>query len=123
MADDKSPDLQVESPKRYPGHERRAWVRLSSERDVSCRPIAGLAEASWLGTVRDISQGGVALILKRRFEPGTGLFVEVATNAGELRCLPARVVRITRERDGCWITGCAFASLLTPDELQTFVRE
>src|SRR5437868_7404438 len=84
MADHENPDLQVESPKRHPGHERRAWVRLSSERDVSCRPIAGLAEASWLGTVRDISQGGVALILKRRFEPGTGLFVEVATNTGEL---------------------------------------
>jgi hypothetical protein len=123
MADQTSPELQIEYSKRHPGRERRAWVRLSSERDISCRPIAGLAEASWLGTVRDISQGGIGLMLKRRFEPGTGLFIEVATNPGELRCLPARVVRVTRDETGCWMTGCAFASLLTPDELLTLVGQ
>jgi hypothetical protein len=123
MADQISQHLQTESPKQCAGRERRAWVRLASERDASCRPIAGFAEAAWLGTVRDISQGGVALILRRRFEPGTGLFIEVETNAGESRCLPARVVRVKLESAGSWITGCAFASLLSPEELQTLVRQ
>ena len=123
MAKRETPNVQLEALKETPGHERRAWVRLPSDRDASCRPIAGFAEAGWMGTVRDISQGGLALVLKRRFEPGTGLFIEVATNAGELRCLPARVVRVTLEKAGSWLTGCAFPSTLTPEELKTLIRE
>jgi hypothetical protein len=117
MAKQKSPDFHAEHPEPSPGRERRAWIRLSAERDASCRPIAGFTEAAWLGTIRDISQGGVGVTLRRRFEPGTGLFIELETNAGEVRCLPARVVRVARESDGCWITGCAFATILTAEEL------
>src|SRR5437667_238481 len=101
MAEHEVPDFAI--PKR----ERRAWVRLPSDRDVSCRPMVGAADTTgWLARVRDISQGGIALILRQKFDLGTGLFIHLATNAGEVRSLSARVVRVTLERDGCWITGC-----------------
>ncbi len=38
----------------------------------------------WLGRVQDISHGGIAfVILRRQFEPGTKLIIDLATNAGE----------------------------------------
>src|SRR5690348_17525683 len=98
--------------------ERRAWVRLPSDREVSYRPMAGSGDTTgWLGRVRDISQGGIALILRQKFDLGTGLFIDLATNAGEVRSFSARVVWVTLERDGCWITGCEFASTLSSDEI------
>ena len=100
--------------------ERRAWVRLPSDREASFR--AGADTTGWLGRVRDISQGGIALVLRQKFDLGTDLFIDLATNAGEVRSLAAQVVRVTLERDGCWITGCEFASTLGVDDLQTFVR-
>jgi hypothetical protein len=115
MAESTTADFQI--PKR----ERRAWVRLPSDGEVSCR-LEGTGNG-WLGRIRDISQGGIALILRRQIQPETDLIVELATRAGEVRSLPARVVRVTLERDGCWITGCAFASTLSPEDLQALVRE
>jgi hypothetical protein len=113
MAEHEIPDFEI--PKR----ERRAWVRLPSDGDASCR-LAG-AEYGWLGRVRDISQGGIALILRRQMQPETDLIIDLATRDGEVRSLPARVVRVTLERNGCWITGCEFASTLSQEKLQSFI--
>jgi hypothetical protein len=54
-------------------------------------------------------------------QPDTDLIIELETRAGELRCLPARVLQVTLGRDGCWITGCEFASTLSPEELESFL--
>src|SRR5437588_1210117 len=107
--------LPADHPKHSPKSERRAWVRLPCHRRISCRPIAGqtIGDTGWLGRVLDISLGGIGLMLRHRVEQETDLVIELATKAGELRSLPAQVVRITQERDGCWIVGCTFASLLT----------
>ena len=113
MAEHEIPDIEI--PKR----ERRAWVRLSINKEAGCLPAGG--DYGWLGRVRNISQGGVALILRRQMQLDTDLIIELATRAGEVRSLPARVVRVMLERDGCWITGCQFASTLSPEELQSFV--
>jgi hypothetical protein len=82
-----------------------------------------LGDTGWLGRVRDISVGGIALILRHRVERETELILELATTAGEVRSLPAQVVHVTQERDGCWIVGCAFESLLSEDELQSLLGE
>jgi hypothetical protein len=97
---------------------RRAWVRIPSNQ-VMMASTADTSATGWFGRVRDISQGGVALILRRPFERGTNLILDLATNAGELRGLPARVVHAW-EMDGRWIIGCEFASPLNEDELQRF---
>jgi hypothetical protein len=106
MAEHEIPDFEI--PKR----ERRAWVRLPSDREVSCRPMAGAADTTgWL------------LILRQKFDVGTRLFIDLATNAGEVRSLSAHVVRVSLERDGCWVTGCEFDSTLSPAELQSFLTQ
>ena len=103
--------------------ERRTWVRLRSDREVLCRQLARTPQSGWLGRVRDISRGGMSFILRRQILPGTELLVELATKAGELRRLPVQVVHTRLERDGSWITGCAFASTLSSGELQSFLLE
>jgi hypothetical protein len=119
--------LQAENAKRSPTTERRAWVRLPCDLDTRCQSLADLAKdkrgTGWLGRVRNISCGGIGLILRQRLDPETDLIIDLATQRGELRQLRARVVHATLERNGQWITGCAFPSTLSEEELQRFVGE
>src|SRR6266404_8200274 len=109
--------IQAAHPKKHLRTERRAWVRFPSAQEVCCQPMANLtteeAEIGWLGRVRDVSLGGIALILSRRFEPGTVLIVELATKE-EGRQL-VRVVHATPETKSRWVIGCAFASTVSEE--------
>src|SRR5262249_59779327 len=57
--------------------ERRAWVRFSCDMEASCRSAGAMKNAGWPGRIIDISTGGVGLLLKHRFRPGTLLLVEL----------------------------------------------
>jgi hypothetical protein len=107
--------------------ERRAWVRLAGSQKVSCKPVAGLttkeSELRWSGTIRDVSRGGIGLILSRRFEPGTLLILELASAGKESRHLALRVVHARAERKGDWTVGCAFVCPISEEDLQTILRE
>src|SRR5436309_526985 len=97
-----------------PGHEsagsrpaeRRAFVRLDSDLTAACRP-PGRMEPGWLGTVRDVSRGGVGLLLQHCFQRGTFLNVELRRDTGEVvRVVRVRVMHATAVRtDGshCWL--------------------
>jgi hypothetical protein len=103
-----------------PERERRAWVRMPKDQRVSChRPMpAALADAetAWMGTIRDISPGGIAVLLSRRVDPGTILNIEVCDKRA------VRVCHATPDY-GRWIIGCAFAWSLDPQELRRFLGE
>ena len=118
---------QAEHLKQWLRAERRAWIRLPSDQEICCQLVTNLApeeaKTGWLGRVRDVSPGGIALILNRRFQPGTMLMVDLSANAEEGRGLQVRVVYSTPELKGRWIIGCAFGRVLTQAELQTFIRE
>ncbi len=111
------------SPKKPSGAEKRAAVRYpcdtdSFSQDNSCRPISAHRNDTWSATVRDLSTGGVGIVVNRRFEPGTLLSVELqdaeqTTN----RILLVRVVRVLREEGDKWLLGCAFTTKLTDAEL------
>jgi PilZ domain len=103
------------------GIECRAWPRLVCDVLAKCQPAAARSreEPRWPGTIRDVSRGGLGLVLGRRFEPGTALFVELGAAGGEdRRPLLARVVHVKRLGGGAWLLGCAFASRLGDDELR-----
>jgi PilZ domain len=107
--------------------ERRAWPLVASGQEVFCQAVAcfdaGEPEMAWSGKVRDVSPGGIGLILGRRFEPGTALILELARDADESRRLLVRVVHATRETKRRWIVGCAYAYALSQEELRTFLSE
>ena|SRR5262249_50040870 len=104
-----------------PERERRAWVRMPKDQGVSCHrpmpaPSADESETAWMGTIRDISPGGIAVLLSWRVDPGTILFVRV----NESRAV--RVCHATPD-NGRWIIGCAFAWPLDQEELRRFLGE
>jgi hypothetical protein len=94
-------------------------VRLASDLTVACRR-AGQLDPGWLGTVRDLSRGGVGLVLRHCFKPGTDLTVELRDAAGALlRTVPVRVVHATAvyvEGSPRWLLGCAFDQPLSEEE-------
>jgi hypothetical protein len=117
-----------------PGHdspasrplERRAFVRLTSSLSAACRPTGRPAlEPGWLGTVRDVSRGGVGLLLQHRFERGTFLTVELRQSTGEVvRTAQVRVMHATAVRTGgtlCWLLGCAFDQPLSEEDFQALL--
>jgi hypothetical protein len=96
-------------------------VRLSSDLAAACRP-AGTRDVGWLGRVRDISQGGIGLLLRHRFRPGTSLSVELRESTGTfLRTVLVRVAHATAivvDGTDYWLLGCAFESPLSDAEFQ-----
>ena len=114
------------------------WTRLFGTSDLvlrllsttcwlACLPlIAAIAddlETIWPGKIRDASAGGIGLILKRRFEPGTVLSVELVAKPEGRRSFLARVIHVTPDRKGRWIIGCAFAKPISQQEVRVFLPE
>jgi len=101
--------------------ECRVYRRLPCDLPGSCKPASdlGCEEARWSATARDISQGGVRLLLSRRYEPGSGLAIELPAKGGQELCtFLAKVIHVRAEPEGSWTHGCQFVSPLSQDELQ-----
>jgi len=108
------------------GADKRAWVRhalgIASSGGVDPAVHTGGELEYWPLVVRDVSVGGVGLLLARRFEPGTELFIEYGDNSDkQSRKLPARVIRVQPEINGHWIHGCKFLKPVTERELAEMV--
>jgi hypothetical protein len=107
------------------GVECRVYERFPCGLETSCQPVAarGDKDISWQARIRDISVGGVGLLLERRFERGTGLAVEIpATDSRAGDTLLVRVVHATRFPEGQWLLGCVLISPLSEEELETLLR-
>lgn len=102
--------------------ERRAWVRYPCDLDSNCQPLAGTRGLQWPGKIRNVSRGGAAVTLARRFEVGTVLAIDVQGPAGEVvGTVLARVVHLTLQEDGSWLLGCAFTNPLREEDLKTLL--
>jgi hypothetical protein len=103
----------------------RVWERFPCDLPTKCQPVAARQDKDivWSGTLRDISVGGVGVVLSRRFEPGMGLAVELpGAEPGMSETLLARVVYVRRLPEGGWLLGCAFISQLSETELDSLLR-
>jgi hypothetical protein len=100
-----------------PAPTRRASARHRCGRGGACRTLPACHDERWLATVRDISAGGVGLLLSRRFEPGVLLAVELPEGESA-RSVLARVAHATARGRGEWLVGCRFLSPLDEDELR-----
>jgi hypothetical protein len=69
-----------------------------------------------------VSVGGVRLHLRRRFEAGAGLAIELpGPDDAPPATVLARVVHIHGQEDGSWVLGCSFVSRLSDDELKALL--
>ncbi len=104
----------------------RVWVRHECDLPTSCQPVAarGPDEPQWQGRIRDISAGGVGIIVVRRFERGTGLAIElpaVGDYPGDT--LLARVVHVRQLLAGGWLLGCSFVSPLSESTVDRVIGQ
>jgi PilZ domain len=100
--------------------ECRVFERFSCQLPTTLQPTSGWGkvESQWNGTITDVSLGGLCLVLRRRFERGTSLTIELPEIEGQpAYSVVARVVHIRPAATNCWMLGCQFVSTLTEDEL------
>jgi hypothetical protein len=72
--------------------------------------------------IDNISVSGLALCLRRPLRRGSRLLIQMTSKAlGVAHDLSARVTHATRQADGTWLIGCAFARELTPSELENLL--
>ena len=79
----------------------------------------------WEASVRNVSSGGLRLVLARRFEPGAALAVELpgADDDDSSSTLLARVVHVRPHHGGSWALGCSFVSPLSDEEIHALTRQ
>jgi hypothetical protein len=106
------------------GLERRVWIRYGSDLEALCRAPAVRQESGWMARVKDVSRGGLALLSRHRFRPGTPLLIEVRDHSGDMRLLAAKVVHARSANDDGqpgWLMGCSFGLMLSETELQALL--
>jgi hypothetical protein len=104
----------------------RPAARYPCELQASCQPLAAWLdkESVWPGLISDLSTCSLALVLGRRFEPGSGLAVELPATAD--RCEETLLVKVTKVQslpDGRWLLSCALVSELSEDTVLTLVSQ
>lgn len=102
--------------------ERRAFLRIASDLEATCRQAVPSRAQGWPGRVHNISRGGLGLLTWHRFRPNTYLDIELRERDGEVRrMVTARVVHATPVLvDGSryWLLGCAFDEPLSEEDFQ-----
>jgi serine/threonine protein kinase len=107
-------------------NNRRAWIRhtvgVGSSGFIDPEVHCGGALETWPLVVRDVSVGGIGILLARRFEPGTELFIEYGDGTNNpCRRLSTKIIRVQPENNGHWIHGCQFLKPLGERELTELV--
>jgi len=99
---------------RTAGADRRALVRHPCECEVPFRS----GDRCGTARVRDLSAGGIGMVLPHKVAPGGLLTVELRDNQRQSwRMKLVQVVHATPERDERWLIGTAFTKQLTHEEL------
>jgi PilZ domain len=102
------------------GEERRVWIRYPSMAQTTCQPAAPANSTPITARVRDISRGGIHLLVDRWFEAGMLLSIQLPSeNHADQDTVLAYVVRSVLQDDGQWVLGCTFATELDAADLQT----
>jgi c-di-GMP-binding flagellar brake protein YcgR len=97
------------------------WVRYPSQIETTFQPTHPPGGQPAQAQVRDVSQGGISLVVDRPFEPGAMLCIELPTIVkGTSTTVLACVIHLRAERPGRYVVGCTFSSELTEAELATF---
>ena len=100
--------------------ERRVTVRHDVDLESSCEMAFNTRRDTWDATVQDVSSTGMCLRVKRRFEVGTVLRVQLKglSEATTSTCV-ARVRWVKEDSPKVWVLGCAFPTPLSKTDLES----
>jgi PilZ domain len=101
--------------------ERRVCVRRTSMAEAASRPIGAQDTLSWAAQVRDLSSGGIGLVISHPFRPGTYVAIDLQRGTALARSLLARVVHANEQPGGTWSIGCEFVKPLTQSDVDLLI--
>jgi hypothetical protein len=105
-----------------PSEQDRRWFgRVPCDIETTCQPASGPGCDSLAARVRNVSQGGVSLVVGRPFQPGDLLSLLLPAGAGQGACWVLACVVYCGAAEGGWRLGCTFAAPLDEDDLDRFV--
>src|SRR5258707_8722202 len=115
-------------PSNAPGEEaedeRRVWVRHPSIARITVQTKVDGTDGRVSARVRNVSRGGVNLIVKQGFAAGEMISVDVPGSTPEqASSVLACIVHVTALPDGLFALGCAFSERLDEDDLAGFVNK
>jgi hypothetical protein len=103
--------------------ERRRAVRYPA-RGILTYQLAGDGEqVRGLAELRNISLGGISLVIDREFSPGDLLNLELGGGDGPSKVVLACVVHCTEAGANQWSLGCTFARELAEEDLLPFTGQ
>lgn len=97
--------------------EQRDSNRYPCDQEAVTQALDAPATVSWGATVKNISAGGMGVVLCFPFKPGTHLAIAIQT-VEVRRTLLVRVVHVLDQADGTWFLGCEFVRQLQDDEVE-----
>jgi|SRR5947207_2481500 len=104
-----------------PENERRVWVRYPSSAQAVVKPVQDGVNTRLSGRVRNVSRGGIHLVVNHKLEPGDMISVELpGSPPGETETVLACVIRVDPTDDKQWAVGCTFSEELSEEELSAF---
>jgi hypothetical protein len=104
------------------GIERRASTRYPCNLATSCRLAASVKQEPRSARVRNISAGGISLVLSHEFASGDIIAVELRSMTRSfVREFKLRVIYCIEHPSGDYILGGSFTSPLTDEEVTAFL--
>jgi hypothetical protein len=97
--------------------DRRRWQRWPAGK-IQAERIPDDERQPWQVVVRNISQGGIRLVLGNELAPGTVLRLRLSKPGRASVLVPARVVYVLERPAGNFITGFVFDRQLSEGELR-----
>src|SRR5688572_19918432 len=86
--------------------QRRVWVRYASVARTTVQPVENGGDGRLSGRVRNVSRGGVNLVVDHHFTPGDMIAVEVPRDRPEeTETVLACVIHVTPASDGHYSLG------------------
>jgi hypothetical protein len=104
-------------PGRGPVERRHSLRYPSAARTTYRQAVAADAEAL-PATVRNISFGGINLVVREQFAPGTLLHIDLPGRGPAAPRFLACVAHVSPTADRAWSVGCSFIRELSEPELR-----
>lgn len=106
-------------PKEPSGAERRETIRYGINLETSCRLLAMVEGEPHPVRVRNISAGGISLVLSHEVPADSILEIELLNRPEMFLCkLQVQITYRVEHPTGDWILGGAFTRKLTDEELK-----
>jgi serine/threonine protein kinase len=116
------PTMMADLPTEADDANRRREERYLTSIEGTCSMVLGPRDASWSGTILDVSSGGAHLTVERRFEVGSLINVSVLLDDVDRISFVLRVQWIIQETANRWRLGGKFHRRLPAIDLERILR-